>query len=186
MQICKGGYNQHMQQVTTISSALQGSLVESGLYNALCWCSCASIDGDADRIVFFSPSPSGFTLLDGDRIAVLAALLINSLISELKDSTTISVRPSFTGTLTCMNAYLKISIASWMISCMTCWTLFTRAPNMEWYSLETGLHGRSGEINPHLISRRSAGPPQGTIVYWVRKEEKTCLDQWKGGKHDST
>ena len=55
-------------------------------------CRCVSIDGDADRIVFFSPTGSGaFTLLDGDRIAVLAAILIISLISELQDPSPILV-----------------------------------------------------------------------------------------------
>lgn len=52
---------------------------------------CASFDGDADRVVFFSHTADGFNLLDGDRIAVLAALLIRSLIADLNDSSNISV-----------------------------------------------------------------------------------------------
>ena len=41
---------------------------------------CASLDGDADRIVYyFIDSDSTFRLLDGDRIATLAALFIGDL-----------------------------------------------------------------------------------------------------------
>ena len=41
---------------------------------------CASLDGDADRIVYyFIDSDSTFRLLDGDRIATLAALFISDL-----------------------------------------------------------------------------------------------------------
>jgi phosphoacetylglucosamine mutase len=41
---------------------------------------CASLDGDADRIVYyFIDSDSNFHLLDGDRIATLAALFIGDL-----------------------------------------------------------------------------------------------------------
>lgn len=41
---------------------------------------CASLDGDADRIVYyFLDSDSTFRLLDGDRIATLAALFIGDL-----------------------------------------------------------------------------------------------------------
>ncbi|KAG7009565.1 phosphoacetylglucosamine mutase [Physcia stellaris] len=41
---------------------------------------CASLDGDADRIVYyFVDSDSTFRLLDGDRIATLAALFIGDL-----------------------------------------------------------------------------------------------------------
>lgn len=42
---------------------------------------CASLDGDADRIVYyFLDSDNSFRLLDGDRIATLAALFIGDLI----------------------------------------------------------------------------------------------------------
>ena len=41
---------------------------------------CASLDGDADRIVYYYLDPdSSFRLLDGDRIATLAALFIGDL-----------------------------------------------------------------------------------------------------------
>jgi phosphoacetylglucosamine mutase len=42
---------------------------------------CASLDGDADRIVFYfvSPKDSTFQLLDGDRIATLAASFLGEL-----------------------------------------------------------------------------------------------------------
>lgn len=44
-------------------------------------CRCASIDGDADRLLYFVPhSHRGIQLLDGDRIAVLAATLINRIL----------------------------------------------------------------------------------------------------------
>ena len=41
---------------------------------------CASLDGDADRLMYyFNDSDSSFHLLDGDRIATLAALFIGDL-----------------------------------------------------------------------------------------------------------
>lgn len=48
-------------------------------------CRCASIDGDGDRLVYFSPRPDngGLLLLDGDRIATLAALTVQQLLAEL-------------------------------------------------------------------------------------------------------
>ena len=47
-------------------------------------CRCASLDGDADRLVYFQGSPGGrLRLLDGDRIAVLAALLIRDILDRL-------------------------------------------------------------------------------------------------------
>ena len=64
--------------------ALQGQkshAVEGGPLAA--FCRCASIDGDADRLVYFSQSDSGLRLFDGDRIAVLAALLIHDLAQDL-------------------------------------------------------------------------------------------------------
>eukprot|EP00879_Flechtneria_rotunda_P020590 GHRR01021665.1.p1 GENE.GHRR01021665.1~~GHRR01021665.1.p1 ORF type:complete len:503 (+),score=168.16 GHRR01021665.1:54-1562(+) len=45
---------------------------------------CASIDGDADRIVFFTKGPDGqCVLLDGDKIAALAAVYVVKLISRI-------------------------------------------------------------------------------------------------------
>jgi phosphomannomutase len=45
---------------------------------------CASLDGDADRIVFWAPGPGGAVrLLDGDKIAALAALLVRDLLAAL-------------------------------------------------------------------------------------------------------
>ena len=47
-------------------------------------CRCASLDGDADRLVYFQGLPGGqLQLLDGDRIAVLAALLIRDILDRL-------------------------------------------------------------------------------------------------------
>lgn len=54
-------------------------------------CRCVSIDGDADRVVFFTHVGSTFTLLDGDRIAVLAALLLKTLTAELASKHPVSV-----------------------------------------------------------------------------------------------
>lgn len=53
---------------------------------------CCSIDGDADRLLFFSPRADGTVkLYDGDKIAVLMAIFCKDLIKELpgslKDST---------------------------------------------------------------------------------------------------
>ncbi len=46
-------------------------------------CRCVSIDGDADRVVYFALEGGRLRLYDGDRIAVLAARLINSLLAKL-------------------------------------------------------------------------------------------------------
>lgn len=48
---------------------------------------CCSIDGDCDRLMYFTPTEEGPALLfDGDKIATLAALLIRDLISKLPPS----------------------------------------------------------------------------------------------------
>lgn len=45
---------------------------------------CASIDGDADRLVYFTRASNGtLELFDGDKIATLAAIFVKDLISEL-------------------------------------------------------------------------------------------------------
>ena len=45
---------------------------------------CASLDGDADRIVYWTPAAGGgVALFDGDRIAALAALLVRDLLDSL-------------------------------------------------------------------------------------------------------
>mmetsp|Transcript_5945 Transcript_5945/g.36829 ORF Transcript_5945/g.36829 Transcript_5945/m.36829 type:complete len:567 (+) Transcript_5945:3033-4733(+) len=45
---------------------------------------CASIDGDADRLVYFTRAANGkLELFDGDKIATLAAIFIKDLIAEL-------------------------------------------------------------------------------------------------------
>ncbi|KXZ56114.1 hypothetical protein GPECTOR_2g997 [Gonium pectorale] len=50
---------------------------------------CCSIDGDADRLVYFSPvegrqgSARGLMLLDGDKVAMLAAVYIRDIMNQL-------------------------------------------------------------------------------------------------------
>jgi len=46
---------------------------------------CASVDGDADRVVFFQPDAQtgAVSVFDGDKIACLAALLVKELVAEL-------------------------------------------------------------------------------------------------------
>lgn len=44
---------------------------------------CASLDGDADRLVYFTQQDEVFQLFDGDRIAVLAALLVRDILADL-------------------------------------------------------------------------------------------------------
>jgi len=46
---------------------------------------CASVDGDADRVVFFQPdgAAGAVSVFDGDKIACLAALLVKELVAEL-------------------------------------------------------------------------------------------------------
>lgn len=53
---------------------------------------CASIDGDGDRVVYFTHMSNRFVLLDGDRIAVLAALHVQDLVAELRSKRDVSVR----------------------------------------------------------------------------------------------
>lgn len=45
---------------------------------------CASLDGDADRLVYFTQQDGTFHLLDGDKIAVLAALLVRDILNDLQ------------------------------------------------------------------------------------------------------
>lgn len=55
---------------------------------------CASLDGDADRLVYYYTDNSGvFHLLDGDRIATLAAVFLGDLLKQtgLADKLTIGV-----------------------------------------------------------------------------------------------
>lgn len=47
------------------------------------FCRCASLDGDADRLVYFTQQDGSFQLFDGDRIAVLAALLVQDILDQL-------------------------------------------------------------------------------------------------------
>ena len=47
-------------------------------------CRCASLDGDADRLVYFTQQDGTFHLLDGDKIAVLAALLVRDILNDLQ------------------------------------------------------------------------------------------------------
>ncbi|GBF88939.1 phosphoacetylglucosamine mutase [Raphidocelis subcapitata] len=44
---------------------------------------CCSIDGDADRVVFFTKRAGKFVLLDGDKIATLAAVFLRRLLASL-------------------------------------------------------------------------------------------------------
>ncbi|KAI8470507.1 MAG: phosphoacetylglucosamine mutase [Monoraphidium minutum] len=44
---------------------------------------CCSIDGDADRVVFFTKRAGKFVLLDGDKIACLAAVFLRQLLSQV-------------------------------------------------------------------------------------------------------
>ena len=45
------------------------------------WQRCASVDGDADRVVYFTRAKGATIVLDGDRIASLAALHVQSLLA---------------------------------------------------------------------------------------------------------
>ncbi len=72
---------------------------QAAMPRSLTWqrvpCRCASLDGDADRIVFWAPGPGGAVrLLDGDKIAALAALLVRDLLAALPaDARAPTVRP---------------------------------------------------------------------------------------------
>lgn len=44
---------------------------------------CASVDGDADRLVFFAYNDKQFTLLDGDKMSCLIADFVQAQLSEL-------------------------------------------------------------------------------------------------------
>ena len=48
-------------------------------------CRCCAIDGDADRIIFFTMTGETLTLLDGDRVAVLMASFIQDTLLEIGD-----------------------------------------------------------------------------------------------------
>ncbi|KAI7835556.1 hypothetical protein COHA_010550 [Chlorella ohadii] len=55
---------------------------------------CCAVDGDADRLMYFTPLEGGgkALLYDGDRIAVLAAMLVKDLISALPGGAGAGVR----------------------------------------------------------------------------------------------
>ena len=53
------------------------------LSECLSECRCASLDGDADRLVYFKQQDATFHLFDGDKIAVLAALLVRDILNDL-------------------------------------------------------------------------------------------------------
>jgi phosphoacetylglucosamine mutase len=62
---------------------------------------CCSIDGDADRLVFFTIAQhkgaggsSGIALLDGDKIATLAAAYIRDLLDRLPKAVSKGVKAS--------------------------------------------------------------------------------------------
>lgn len=54
---------------------------------------CASIDGDADRLVYFTNQGSSFWLLDGDKTAALIAMMLIDLVNQLpnKDDVTVGI-----------------------------------------------------------------------------------------------
>lgn len=60
---------------TTQSAPKSVDLVPGKLYG--------SFDGDADRLVHYYKGPSGFRLLDGDKIATLLALFLQKLLSHI-------------------------------------------------------------------------------------------------------
>ena len=55
---------------------------------------CASIDGDADRLVFFFQQDESLQLLDGDRIALLMATLVSQLLGSWDGGSGFTARPS--------------------------------------------------------------------------------------------
>lgn len=65
---------------------------------------CASLDGDADRLVYFTQQDGAFQLFDGDRIAVLAALLVRDILNDLPvPPQSVQVSPSlFSHSMICL------------------------------------------------------------------------------------
>ena len=57
-------------------------------------CRCTSIDGDADRLVFFFQHEGQLQLLDGDRIALLLAMLASQLLTSFEGASDFTVGPS--------------------------------------------------------------------------------------------
>ena len=65
-------------------------------------CRCCSVDGDADRLVLFSPSSQAagagaVMLIDGDRIATPAAAFIKDLLDRLPQGVSAGVKASTWG-----------------------------------------------------------------------------------------
>ena len=73
---CKAGPRLHCPCKCLIGRASKNASISDCLE-----CRCASIDGDADRLVYFSQQGSTFSLLDGDKIAALLALVIQKLLA---------------------------------------------------------------------------------------------------------
>jgi len=52
---------------------------------------CVSVDGDADRVLYYYQSPQGFRLLDGDRIATLVAGHLKQLLATAGLTSTVKL-----------------------------------------------------------------------------------------------
>jgi phosphoacetylglucosamine mutase len=72
------------------SDFLQGARrAPAGMDDAPAGSRCCAVDGDADRLMYFSPAGGAGApvrlLLDGDKIAALAAALVRDLVAQLPD-----------------------------------------------------------------------------------------------------
>lgn len=83
------------QQVTGLRNRLQKhAVIACHADRCVVHGRCASLDGDADRLVYFTQQEGVFQLFDGDRIAVLAALLVRDILTDLPlPPDAIKVRP---------------------------------------------------------------------------------------------
>lgn len=53
---------------------------------------CCSLDGDADRLVYFTQAGGRFTLFDGDKIAILAAIYVRQQLDGLQSEVAAATR----------------------------------------------------------------------------------------------
>lgn len=158
---------------------------------------CASLDGDADRIVFFYSKQSEggaverLHLLDGDKILTLFAIFIRQQLQDLcqydesKESSAISVEPTKVG------AYgpVKLGVVQ---------TAYANGASTKFLRDELGIEVVLASTGVKHLHHKAAGYDigiyfeangHGTVIFdekfllWLRKEYPSDMDQKKSEKN---
>ncbi len=83
------------------------------------------MDGDADRLVYFQLQAAGsggrgVRLLDGDRIAALAACLVKHFLKGLPDGVSKGMRVSEMCVCVCLCVCACVCVCVWVCGCTLC------------------------------------------------------------------